>query len=150
MTILDYINEKRVCFIDKKNKISVLNELILMAFEIGVLKDKKGFKKAIEEREAVISTGIGLGAAFPHAKINNIKDFFVITAVLKEPVDWDSFDQRPVQVVFLIGGPEDKQKDYLKILSSLMIIIKDDEKRERIINSKTAEDVIKVFKQENS
>jgi len=150
MNIIDFINEKTVCFIDKKNKISVLNELIQKAFDIGVLKDKKTFKKAIEERESVISTGIGLGAAFPHAKINSIKDFFIITAVLKEPVDWDSFDQKPVQIVFLIGGPEDKQKEYLKILSNLMIIIKDNEKRESIIKSHTAVEVIKVFKQENS
>lgn len=148
MEILNYVSESSVFFVEKEKKSEVLSFLVQKSYELGFVKNSDEFRKAIEEREAVISTGVGLGAAFPHAKLDSIKDFFVIIGVLKEPVEWDSFDQKPVNVVFLIGGPDNRQKDYLKILSFLMITIKDKEKREIIINAKNPTDVIKVFSME--
>lgn len=147
MNILDYINENGILFIEKTKKTDVLIELIEKAYELKFIDNREKFRKAIEEREAVISTGIGLGVAFPHAKLDSIKEFFVIIGILKYPVEWDSFDEKPVNIVFLIGGPENRQKDYLKILSNLMLIVKDKEKREKIINAKKSSEIIKILKE---
>lgn len=140
-----FIKNDNIFVIDKKDKYEVINELVKKAAILGKIKDEAEFKKALEEREALISTGIGFGFAFPHAKINSIKEFFMIVGILKNPVDWDSLDQIPVKLVFLIGGPDNQQKEYLKLLSQLMSVIKNPAKREIIMNTNNADDIVKLF-----
>jgi PTS system nitrogen regulatory IIA component len=125
----------------------VISYLIALADKHHKITDKKAFQKAVFEREAIVSTGIGLEVAIPHAKLTNQDQFFIATAVLGQGVEWDSLDKLPVRIVFLIGGPQDSQTEYLKILSSLTLAIKDEEKRKKILSSKTPTDVYKLFEQ---
>ena len=145
MNILECITKDSIIFTDKKDKYAVINTLIDKAFELGKISDKDGFKKAIEARESLISTGIGLGIAVPHAKLAGIKDFFVITGITENPVQWDSIDHQPVNLVFLIGGPADQQNQYLKLLSQIILVAKNDAKRDILIKAKDIDTVIKQF-----
>jgi nitrogen PTS system EIIA component len=145
MNLLDMINENNVFFITNKSKFKVLDELIDKAVLNGKISDKAVFKKAIEDREILMSTGIGLGVAIPHAKIAGITDFFIIIGILDAPVEWDSIDNHPVQAVFLIGGPPQSHTDYLKLLARLIVIVKNDHKRNHIFNARTAQELIDQF-----
>lgn len=145
MNLLKYINEDTVSFFQGGHKKEILNLLIDKAAELGFIEEKAAFTSAIEAREAKLSTGIGDGIAIPHAKSSGIKDFFVISAVLKEPISWDALDQKPVSLVFLIGGPEDKQTEYLQILAKLMGIVKNEEYRTAILSAETAVAVSQIF-----
>ena len=145
MNILECITKDSIIFTDKKDKYAVINTLIDKAFELGKISDKDGFKKAIEARESLISTGIGLGIAVPHAKLAGIKEFFVITGITENPVQWDSIDHQPVNLVFLIGGPADQQNQYLKLLSQIILVAKNDAKRDILIKAKDVDTVIKQF-----
>ena len=84
MEILDFITKDTIMFTDKKDKYAVINTMIDKASELGKINDRDGFKQAIEARESLISTGIGLGIAVPHAKLSGIKDFFVITGITEK------------------------------------------------------------------
>ena len=145
MNISEYLTEKTITFINEKDKYSVINTLVDKAFELGKIVDKEEFKKAIEARESLISTGIGLGIAVPHAKLAGIKDFFVIISILETPVQWDSIDYQPVSLVFLIGGPSDRQTQYLKLLSQIILVAKNEAKRKILIKAKDIDTVIKQF-----
>lgn len=145
MNLTELINECTIFFIDKNKKLPVLDELIQKAHGLGKLPDKAKFKKAIEKREMVMSTGIGIGIAIPHAKINGINKFFIITGILKAPIEWDSIDNKPVRAVFLIGGPSDQQTQYLKLLSQLIVNVKNDNKRETLFNAKNVQDVMQFI-----
>jgi PTS system nitrogen regulatory IIA component len=142
MELRDVLNEQTIFFSEQKTKNAVLNELIQKAWISGSIPDKAVFKKAIEEREMLVSTGIGLGVAIPHAKLAGIKRFFVITGILKQPVEWDAIDNKPVQVVFLIGGPAQEQTTYLKLLAQIIIKVKDEQKRKTLFTASTPSDVI--------
>jgi nitrogen PTS system EIIA component len=145
MNIKNYINKDTVIFLSENDKCQCLKKMIDAAFKSGKISDKDIFTKAIEERESLISTGIGLGVAVPHAKLKMIPDFFIITAINSLPVYWDSIDGKPVKIIFLIGGPSDRQTDYLKLLSHIILTVKDEYKRKKIETAGDALSVTELF-----
>jgi len=145
MKISDYIQNETVLFVNEKKKHNVIDTLIAQAGACGFVNDMTTFKRAIVEREAKLSTGIGNGIAIPHAKIEGIDQFFVLIAVLDSGVDWEAIDQKPVSLVFLIGGPNSKQADYLQLLSQLMVFVKKETVREAIHSAKSTDAIVTLF-----
>ena len=133
-----------VTFIDEpRSRDEVLHILVDQLYEKGKISNKAAFFDAIINRENIVSTGIGLGVAIPHAKLEEFDQFFVAVAVLpKKGVDWDSIDHAPVRVVFLIGGPVDRQTEYLQILSNITQTIKDEEVRNRLLHAHSPHSVL--------
>ena len=112
----------------------------------GELRDKKKFHGAILDREKIVSTGIGIGVAIPHAKLEGYSDFFIVVGVLKKKgVDWNALDGADVKIVFMIGGPDNKQTEYLKILSTLTQAVKDEERRKKILKANSPNEVKELF-----
>jgi len=142
MDLKNLIRTDSVFFIEKTDRMSVLTELAAKSLALGHVKDPDDFYQAVIERESLMSTGIGLGVAIPHAKLPSIDAFFVATAVLKNPVEWDALDRKPVRVVFLIGGPDGSQGAYLQLLAQIMLVIKDDERLKKLQSAATVEDVV--------
>jgi len=68
------------------------------------------------EREKLASTAIGDGVAIPHCKSGLVKDVFIVCGVLKNPINWNSPDGIPVQLLFLIVSPEEKPQMHLEAL----------------------------------
>jgi PTS system nitrogen regulatory IIA component len=119
----------------------ILSKLIDRLDKEGKLLDKMGFYQAVMDREQLVSTGIGLGIAIPHAKLPGYNSFFVAVAILKEKgVDWGAIDGGEVRIVFLIGGPEERQADYLFILSKITEMVRSEKIREKLLRSTIAED----------
>ncbi|HEQ71893.1 MAG TPA: PTS sugar transporter subunit IIA, partial [Spirochaetia bacterium] len=127
--------------IDKSDKVSVITELAAKSLTVGHVRDPDDFYKALVEREMLMSTGVGLGVAVPHAKLPSIDDFFVTVGLLQQPVEWDAIDHKPVRIVFLIGGPEGEQGSYLRTLARIMLVIKNDETLSRLKTATTVEEV---------
>jgi nitrogen PTS system EIIA component len=145
MDLSDYINERTVFFSTEKHKHRILDELIEKAFALGYVQCAHTFKTAIQRREAERSTGIGGGVAIPHARSADIEKYFILTAVLKCPLEWDAIDHNPVSLVFLIGGPANDQMTYLKLLSSIMSVVKDPSNLNVIINTRKPAELLEVF-----
>ncbi len=145
MKVYNYLNQKLVFFLDAESKDDVLNQIVKMTVEAMELPEGDRFCKAIFDREKLVSTGIGMGVAIPHAKLTAYNDFFIAIAVLKSGVDWNTLDGAPVRLIFLIGGPDDKQTEYLKILSSLTGVLRDEELRKNLIGAVSAKEVMNLF-----
>ncbi len=143
--ISNYVQKGSVLFFDASNKEEAIEQIIDHAESKGILICPKPFRAAILGREDIMSTGLGMGVAVPHAKIPELDEFFVVCGVLKNPVDWDSIDGKPVDLVFLIGGPEDKQRDYLMLLSKIMLVIKNPKTRKALRKATTAEEFSAQF-----
>src|SRR5581483_9272088 len=123
MKICDYIDEKLIFFLEETTKEEVLRTLVNATIQEKKLPDGEKFFRAISEREKIVSTGIGMGVAIPHAKLSTYDNFFVTVGILSKGVDWQALDRAPVRLIFLIGGPDDKQTEYLQILSSLTMVL---------------------------
>jgi len=143
----DLIKKENVVFLETLDMDDTIEILTENAINNQKIKDKESFKSAVLEREELVSTGIGLGVALPHTKSKDIEEFFIVVGINKEGIDWDAIDRNPVGIVFLIGGPETEssQKEYLQIVSKLMLLIKNKERRISLLNSETAQEIADIF-----
>ncbi len=144
-----YMDVKSIVYLQAKKKEEVLEKMVQLSFDNGKIKDLNRFKTAIFDREAIMSTGLGLGLAVPHAKLKGIEEFFVTIGILADPVEWQAIDDQPVSLVFMIGGPDDRQQDYLGILSKLVLFTKNKERHEGVLKASTPEEVIRLFTTKN-
>lgn len=144
--IFQYLDPQLVSFLDTSSRDAALDLIIDKLNAAGRLKNKEAFKQAIMNREKVVSTGIGMGVAIPHAKLSGYNTFFISIAILQKGVQWQSLDGFPVKIIFMIGGPDDKQTEYLQILSSLTNALKDEERRKKILTLNSPNAIIDLFK----
>lgn len=144
--IVDYLDPRLIAFLNVDSRNAVIKALVELFDQNGKLQDKDRFYEAIIEREKIVSTGIGVGAAIPHAKLSEYNDFFIAVGILRKGVDWKAFDGAPVRVVFMIGGPDDKQTEYLQILSSLTMVLKDERVRKKMLSLTSGDELIELFK----
>ena len=140
-----YMDPQLVLFLNTTSRDETLHQMIHQLHEIGKIDDEELFYQAIMDREKIVSTGIGMGVAIPHAKLSSYNDFFITIAVLHKSVDWQALDAVPVKLIFMIGGPDDKQTEYLQILSSLTQIIKDEERRKKLFTLQKPHSMIELF-----
>lgn len=141
-----YMDPRLVVILNAGSRDETLHQLVHRIYEAGKLPDEETFFNAILEREKIVSTGIGMGVAIPHAKLPSYDQFFIALGVLQKPVDWQALDGAPVRIVFMIGGPDDKQTEYLQILSSLTQAIKDDERRKKLLTMQEPSAMIELFR----
>lgn len=146
VAISDYLDARLVLFLESEQRDEALQELVTVLDNSGKLVNRHLFYSAILEREKIVSTGIGLGVAIPHAKLESYGDFFIAIGIQrKKGIEWNALDAAPVRLIFMIGGPENKQTEYLKILSHLTMAIKNEERRKKLLKARTPEEVIELF-----
>jgi mannitol/fructose-specific phosphotransferase system IIA component (Ntr-type) len=96
-------------------------------------RDQDDILRAVREREAVLSTGIGYGVAIPHGKSAVVPELRMAAGRTGGPVDFDALDGRPVSLFFLLVGPESAAGPHIKALSRISRIVRRDDVRERLI-----------------
>ena len=87
--------------------------------------DVRHIVTALSERERLGSTGFGGGAAIPHGKIEGISSVFGYFARLNTPIDFQSVDNMPVDLVCLLLSPPDAGADHLKALARVSRLLRD-------------------------
>lgn len=80
---------------------------------------------ALVQREKLGTTGIGEGVAVPHARLAGLPRSLGLFARLAKPIDYDSLDEVPVDLVFLIVAPEDGNAEQLKTLARIARLLRD-------------------------
>src|ERR1700733_2581258 len=119
------LDKRLIVFLETHTRDEALRALIDCLDNNGKLKEKETFYQAVLAREKIVSTGIGMGVAVPHAKLPLYDEFFIVIGIQKQGIEWKALDGAPVRLIFLIGGPDDKQTEYLQLLSRLTLAIKD-------------------------
>jgi PTS system nitrogen regulatory IIA component len=149
MRISDYLDSRLIAFLNADSRDEAIYSLVDLLNEEGYLSNKETFCNAIFEREQLVSTGIGMGVAIPHAKLKELTDFFIVIGIqqAKKGIDWNALDKAPVRLVFMIGGPDDKQTEYLQILSLLTSAIRDVDLRKKLLNAQSSEEALALFSQ---
>ena len=106
------------------NKKQLLQELS-QALATRVAIDHRVIFETLLKREKLGSTGIGQGIAIPHGKVPSISRVYGLFARLAQPVDFDSVDGQPVDLVFVLLAPEHAGADHLKALARISRILRD-------------------------
>ncbi|GAB6841700.1 PTS system nitrogen regulatory IIA component [Methylorubrum rhodinum] len=82
---------------------------------------------ALVRREGLGSTGVGDGVALPHARLETVRKPFGLLARLREPLDFDAVDERPVDLVFLLLLPTTEGGNHLNALACVARKLRDPE-----------------------
>ncbi len=141
-----YLSSKAVIFLRSNSREEVIEELVEALDQTDQLEDRETFHQAILQREKLVSTGIGMGVALPHAKLSGYETFFIAIGIHPKGIDWHAIDGMPVRLVFLIGGPDDKQTEYLQLLSHLTLALKDSDRRKKMLQLTHPKEMIALFK----
>ena len=94
---------------------------------------------SVMERERLGSTGVGYGVAIPHARLEGLSEVRAVFARLETPLDYDSIDDRPVDLVVLLLAPADAGGDHLKALAQISRLLRREDMRARLRSAPTAE-----------
>lgn len=115
-----------------------LQELAKKAAELTGLHERVIFDTLLE-RERLGTTGVGRGIAIPHGKLTHLDGLHGIFARLDRPVDFDSIDENPVDLIFLLLAPETAGADHLKALSKISRLLRDEEVCNKLRGASSAE-----------
>jgi len=92
--------------------------------EVHGIDERLAMEKLLD-RERLGSTGVGKGVAIPHARIEGLTKISGVFARLSTPVDFDSVDELPVDLVFMLFAPEDAGAEHLKALARVSRLLRD-------------------------
>ncbi len=145
-SLLEFTDSKYIKFLKSKNKYKAIEELANVFKGSDVCSDIKAFINALKEREEIMTTGIGFGIAVPHAKLESVHKIAYAIGISKKGIDFNSIDGKPVHLVVLVAAGERQHKEYLKLLSKIMSVLKNDVIRNEMINAKTTKEIIEILR----
>jgi len=107
------------------SKKRMLQSIAELAADVSGLDQQRIFD-ALQERELLGATGMGKGIAVPHARMADIANVVGVFTRIDVPVDFDSVDHQPVDLVFTLLAPEDAGADHLKALARVSRTLRDE------------------------
>ncbi len=150
MKVMEFLNREAISIdLQAADKNGVIRELVSLLKKSGGILDEEKIVKAILEREALGSTGIGQGVAIPHCKADSVKQMVAAFGISRGGVVFDSLDGEPVYIFFVLAAPRDSAGPHLKALARISRLLKDKFFRDTLRNARTKEDLIKIIKQED-
>ncbi|NBI91569.1 PTS fructose transporter subunit IIC [Lachnospiraceae bacterium] len=110
-----------------KSKKEALDEMVALMVKSGKINDAEEYRKQVYAREEESTTGIGEGIAIPHGRGESVDRPGLAAMLIKDGVDFDSLDDEPVTLIFLIAAPNTKDNVHLDVLSKLSMMLMDEE-----------------------
>ncbi|MGP3696571.1 PTS sugar transporter subunit IIA [Rhodobacter sp. NSM] len=105
----------------KKRLFQELGEVASQAYGLNASVAIDG----LQERESLGPTGVGHGIALPHARLEDLDRIVGVFLRLEKPLDYDSVDRQPVDLVFALFAPKDSGVDHLKALALVSRTMRD-------------------------
>jgi PTS system nitrogen regulatory IIA component len=116
-------NDHILVEINPLNKRQLLQKLSEEAAKFSNIDERIIFD-ALLERENLGSTGFGNGTAVPHARIAKLDKTIILFAKLEEAIDFESVDNKPIDLAFLLLSPENNGADHLTVLANISRVLK--------------------------
>ncbi len=149
MKISSILNESLVKVnLEGETKEKVINNIIDLVKNSDKVKDIEKVREAVFERERIMTTGVGDGFAIPHGKTDAITEMVAAFAVTKNPIEYETLDGKPVRLLFLLVGKDSLVGPHIKLLSRISRLMSKPEFRERLLNAKNEQEILKAFREE--
>lgn len=141
LRISELINEEFIIDIKSDNKQDALSELLEIICKSSKITDCMIFQKEIFNREKLMSTGIGYEIAIPHARHKTVDDFVMALGRKKDGLEYESIDDKPVKLIFMIGASDKQDKDYIRLLARLVLRLKNKEFVNKILAAESPKEI---------
>ncbi len=148
MKLSKFSEENLIIFDLKSNeKDGVIEELVELVNSSNMVTDKNVLLNDIKERENLVTTGIGYGVAFPHAKTKSVKGIVIAFGRSNSGIEFEAIDHKPVHLFFLIAAPEDAIGAHLNVMSRLSYLMKSEENRQKLMKATSQGEVLELIDQ---
>ncbi|UCG00222.1 MAG: PTS sugar transporter subunit IIA [Spirochaetaceae bacterium] len=134
--------------LEARKKNEALQELIELLHRAGKIQDPEAALAGLIAREKLTSTGIGSGIAIPHLLAEQAEETVMAFGRKREGLRFDSVDNQPVTLIFLIVGPKHQEYAHLRLLSRLSRLLHDESFRQALLEAETAEEILRIVTQE--
>jgi len=132
MLLTDILRQGAVKSISKSvGKKRVLQEMAQLAASAYDIDDNEAFD-ALQERESLGPTGVGDGVAIPHARIEGLDHVVGVFYRMEKPIEYDSIDRKPVDLVFALFAPVNSGVEHLKALALVSRLLRDPSVRAKL------------------
>ena len=146
MKLSNLIEEDLMSFeLSSDGKDNVIGELVDLAAQSKLVRDRDLLLEEVLKREKLVTTGVGHGVAFPHAKTRAMKGIVIAFGRSTDGVSFAAMDHKPVRLFFLIAAPEDTIGAHLNVMARLSFLMKSQENRDRLLAAKNAGEVMEVL-----
>jgi PTS system nitrogen regulatory IIA component len=126
-------------------KEAALRELAGVAATLCGRFTEETLYNVLVERETVGSTGVGNGVAIPHGKIDGLDEILLCFGRSRTGINFDAIDNRPAHLFVLLLSPANKAGEYLQTLAAVSRILKQQEKRQQLLDSTSRDDIATLF-----
>ena len=151
MKISEILEEKLVVTnLSGTTKEEIINAMIELVSKSPKVLNKEKVRTAIFDREKIMSTGVGNGFAIPHGKTDAVSDIVACFGITKEAINYQSLDEKPVRLVFLLIGKDNLVGPHIKLLSRISRLMNKEEFRAKLLTLQTAAEVLETFRQEEA
>ncbi|KGG79654.1 hypothetical protein Y919_10790 [Caloranaerobacter azorensis H53214] len=147
MNVKDLINKDLINLnLKAKTKKDVLKEITKMINADNRLNSEQLYYDKLLEREKQFSTGVGYGIAIPHAKTDAVKMPTMVIIRLSSPIEWQSIDDKQVNLVIGLAVPENQgDNTHLKIISKLSMRLMEDDFRRDLMKAENKDDILNLI-----
>jgi len=151
MKISDILTENLVVArLKGSSKQEIIDAMVDLVAASPKVLDKAKVRTAIFEREKIMSTGVGNGFAIPHGKTDAVTDIVAGFAVTEREIDYDSLDEKPVRLVFLLVGKDNLVGPHIKLLSRISRLMNKGEFRAQLLAANSAKEILDLFQREEA
>jgi fructose-specific phosphotransferase system IIA component len=145
--LLNYFQEPLfISSLSATTREAALDELVRCFVNAKIVRNRNIVFEMLRRREALGSTGIGHGIAIPHGRSTAVPDVMIAFGKSEKGIDWESIDNKPVHLVFLVLAPPQEQNNrYLPILGGLVEMLSDSKQREKLRKIKSFTDLTSIL-----
>ena len=127
------------------SKHDALNTLIDAVTQHPAITDNEAFRRAVHDREAIMSTGIGGGIAIPHVRIREVETPLLGVGIVPKGLEYGTLDNKPVNIMVLFATPEGSDKEYLGLLAQVMLALRDRKFFDDLVACRSASDAYQLL-----
>jgi PTS system nitrogen regulatory IIA component len=150
MKIADILDIKAISTeLTSSAKVEVLAEMVDLLRRVQPDLDATELLTVLIEREELGSTGIGDGVAIPHGKIKGLDRLLMAFGRKQEGIDFDSMDNRPAHLFFLLLAPESEATLHLKALARISKLLRKEEVRRQLLDASDSATLLSILSQED-
>jgi fructose-specific phosphotransferase system IIA component len=128
-----------------QDKEAVITELVDLLAESGQLKERDVVLESVLVREQTRSTGIGSGVAIPHGKCAGVSELVMAIGIIKDGIEFDSIDGKPVTIIVLLASPIDRTGPHIQALARISRLMLDAEFKDKLENATSPEEVYELI-----
>ena len=128
-----------------KTKSEALDMAVELMAKSGKIDDIESYKAKVYAREEESTTGVGEGIAIPHGKCSAVNAPGLAAMIIKDGVDFESLDDEPVKVLFLIAAPDTKDNVHLDVLSKLSVLLMDENFVAKLMKAGSPEEFLEII-----